>query len=261
MNRLHYIIGLVGGVLFLPLLLFRGRHIRSSMISLPEPEDLSGRYGEGHTRIRLLGLGESSISGVGSESNAQALVGQVAHSLAKKLGEGVEWQVLAKTGYQVEDLIARLLPKLGATPDLILIGLGANDAFKLNNPWRWNRQLTELLDKIRSKHPSPPIVFINMPPAHEFPLFTPLLRFFAGHLVKILGKEIPKVIVHYKDIYYCNHEISVSRWMEESKERLSPEDFFSDGVHPSMLTCRLWGGEVAEFIVSKQIINRQPTCC
>ena len=35
----------------------------------------------------------------------------------------------------------------------------------------------------------------------------------------------------------------------------TPEDFFSDGVHPSELAYQVWAKDVAEFIQEKRILS------
>ncbi|MEQ8703403.1 MAG: hypothetical protein RIC19_05770 [Phaeodactylibacter sp.] len=57
------------------------------------------------------------------------------------------------------------VPQIAETDiDLIVIGLGGNDAFRLNPPWRWRRNIRELITALRQRFSETPVVFTNMPP-------------------------------------------------------------------------------------------------
>ncbi|MDB9836325.1 hypothetical protein OAC51_05425 [Flavobacteriaceae bacterium] len=71
-----------------------------------------------------------------------------------------------------------------------MIGLGGNDAFELNTPRKWKKDVRQLINNIKVKFKEVTIVFINMPPIREFPAFTSLIQFTIGNLVEILGEEL-----------------------------------------------------------------------
>ena len=107
-----------------------------------------------------------------------------------------------------------MVPQITATQaDLIVVGIGGNDAFTLNWPRRWKKHVRELIDAIRSKFPFTPIAFPNMPPIKEFQAFTPLIKFTIGNLVEILGDELAKVIREYDQVYYSSETLTLEEWM------------------------------------------------
>ncbi len=65
-----------------PLLLAEGLYARLATTRLPPASDPAGRVGSGSRTARLAGVGDSIIAGVGVESQAQGLVGQVAAQVA-----------------------------------------------------------------------------------------------------------------------------------------------------------------------------------
>lgn len=90
-----------------------------------------------------------------------------------------------------------------------------------------------------------------MPPIKEFPAFTKSIKFVIGNLVELLGLHLKININKYKNVYYNNEIITLKSW---SKRHKLPQNnatiYFSDGVHPSKLTYKVWGKEMTQFIVS-----------
>ncbi|MEL6135759.1 MAG: SGNH/GDSL hydrolase family protein, partial [Bacteroidota bacterium] len=153
--------------------------------------------------FQLLTLGESTIAGVGVETHARGFTGTLAQALADHMGRDVKWHVYAKSGYTAQDVREKKLPVISEQHvDLIVIGLGANDAFALHHPKRWRRDVQKLIIDIRQKFPSAYIVFCNMPPIKDFPAFTPQMKFVIGNLVEILGAELMDLVKDMDQVYY-----------------------------------------------------------
>ena len=137
-----------------------------------------------------------------------------------------------------------------------MIGLGANDAFKLSSPNRWKKNVALLIQDLRQQFPETPIVFTNMPPIKEFPALTKLLKLTIGNLVEALGRALNEEIKNHKNVFYHARTITVKDWIERFDVNRPIEDFFSDGIHPSQLTYRIWAQDLAQFITERpQIID------
>ncbi len=251
-----YILGASVVVPFLPWLLYKGKTLWDSMPDLPESGPRQGLIGASADRpIRLLSIGESTIAGVGVQHQADGLTGQMAQSLHQITGRSVEWQILAKTGLtarQVHEELAHLVPE--EPVDLLLIGLGGNDTFKLNYPRRWRRYLLQLLETIRERQPESPILLANLPPVGEFSSFPWYITGILGQLVRLHASAIEDLPEQIPNLYFNNRPITVREWQEQYAPEASPEAFFSDGVHPSALTYQLWGQELAQFTIDRNII-------
>ncbi|MEM6691861.1 MAG: GDSL-type esterase/lipase family protein, partial [Planctomycetota bacterium] len=93
------------------------------------------------------------------------------------------WRVIARSGYTAQKVYEKLLPKVQSTQlDLIVIGLGGNDTFKLTPPNKWKRDIQRLILELRKRFPKTPIIFSNVPPIRSFPAFTKLSSpRFAGY--------------------------------------------------------------------------------
>lgn len=238
----------------LPLMYRDGKRIRSKVPRLPEAEGTNGIFSaEGsHKSIRLVTIGESTVAGVGVHTHTDGFTGALARELSHLFSSNVEWSVYAKSGYTAKMVTKRLVPEIDAdSPDIIVIGLGGNDAFTLNSPARWRRDIRKLIQALLGMFPGVNIVFINMPPIKEFPAFTPVIKFSIGNLVEILGEELKYTIRPYENVFYADEKITLERWAVKAGEGYSIHDFFSDGVHPSRLTYETWAGEIAKTIHSR----------
>jgi lysophospholipase L1-like esterase len=235
-----------------------GKKIRRNVPQLPEANEPQGQFpftGSDRT-IRLLTLGESTIAGVGVKTHQDGFTGALACELSQLFEAGVKWSVYAKSGFTAKKVTRKLVPQISeSTSDIIVIGLGGNDAFELNSPMNWRKDIEQLITDIRAVFLEAVIVFINMPPIKEFPAFTPVIKFTIGNLVEILGEELKSVISEYENIYYAEEKITLAEWAVKAGEGYSNADFFSDGVHPSQLTYQTWGREIARKIYQEQWIT------
>lgn len=250
---LRYLLGSLVALPLLPMLYFQGKRIRASVPELPEAIEPQGIItNQGKTKLNLVCLGESTMAGVGVKFHQEGFVGTMAKELAVLQDAEVYWRVYARSGYTAERVAQKLVPKLSEEkPDLIVIGLGGNDAFTLNRPWKWRRQMENLIEQLQRQFQDIPIFLTNMPPIKEFPAFTKLIKFVIGNLVEILGQELTK-IAHQKHLVYYNAEIiTIKSWTKKWKVDRPVNDFFSDGVHPSKLTYQVWAKDMAGFINEK----------
>lgn len=227
---------------------FQGKRIRASVPKLPEAQGDRGSFGEAFTAgdaVQLVTIGESTIAGVGVSTHEEGFSGTLAKELSTLLSVQIRWRVYARSGYTAASVTEKLVPKVEETPGLIVIGLGGNDAFKLQSPWVWCRDVNKLIVSLRSRFPNPPIIFCNMPPIKEFPAFTPLIKATIGNLVELLGEGLEDVVVRHNNVFYFGEVITLDEWIERVGVKAERSDFFSDGVHPSKLTYQTWAREVA----------------
>jgi lysophospholipase L1-like esterase len=226
----------------------QGRRIRSTVPRLPEATGPEGVCGSGNGVIRLLCIGESTFAGVGVKTHEEGFAGSLAKALSERMDAAVQWKVYARSGYTARTVREKLVPRIAETEaDLIVIGLGGNDAFTLNTPWAWKRDIRGLIEALRQKFGDTPIVFANMPPIREFPAFTPLIRFTIGNLVEILGEALQAITTQLPNVYFSSRTITLSDWITRLGVGARPADFFSDGVHPSRLTYQAWAKDLAAF--------------
>lgn len=249
-QQLKYLSNLLLAAPFYPLLKYQGKKVRATVPDLLPPTDMEGIVNQGNSIFNLLVLGESTMAGIGVKSHVEGFTGSFAKELAITNQQTVKWKVAAKSGFTASQVEKEILPIVTDRKwDLIVIGLGANNAFVMDSPTKWQREIKNLIGQIRKKWSKTPILFLQMPPIADFPALTPLLRFFLGREVKILGETLAKMVQNFSDVYYIDEIITLKGWLKKypSYDGLSIDDFFSDGVHPSKLTYQLWAKEAALF--------------
>jgi hypothetical protein len=94
-----------------------------------------------------------------------------------------------------------------------------------------------------------------MPPIKEFPAFTSAMKFVLGNLVELLGKKLEQVVAQKSYVYYQSQNITLKDWIARMNIEHTEKDFFSDGVHPSLLTYQTWAKDFSDFIIQKTVLK------
>lgn len=250
---LHYISWLLVTIPILPMLFLQGKKIRKTAVRLPEAKNPQGIscLDQKHTQ-QMLFLGESTFAGVGVETHQEGFPGAFATALSSITGENYHWTVYAKSGYTVSRIRQKLLPQvIEKEIDIIIIGVGGNDAFHLISPFVWLQDIRLLIIDLRHRFPGSKIFFTQIPPIRDFPAFTPLIRNRIGSLAELLGKVLVIAIEGCASVWYLNEIISINKWLSDKSVTEGNQDFFADGIHPSKFGYQLWAIEMASFVAGK----------
>ena len=135
--HLRYNLGVIFSLPLVPIMFVQSRIIRARTPKLPAASGEEGiAYFEGATEtVDMIGIGESTVAGVGVELHVDGLIGKMAVELANSLKKNVRWKVRAQSGFTVGKVLDHIVPNLhGEKADIIIIGLGANNAFKVTPP-------------------------------------------------------------------------------------------------------------------------------
>lgn len=253
--QLLYYLGALLSVPLLPIMYFQGKRARKNTPRLPEASlHLKGATVTGSAPpIRLLTLGESTIAGVGVQDHAEGFTGRLSEALAGHTGRQVLWQVMAKSGYAAKDVYSKLVPEIPQESfDCIVIGLGGNDTFYLTSPLGFRRDMGLLVRSLRERFPETPIVIASLPPVGAFPGLPGLVRGGLGILVHLHGLAIRPMPLRFPKVYFPGRPLRVAALL---KNGYTKADLFSDGIHPSALTYRLWAEETLRFMATKGVLN------
>lgn len=233
-----YILGGLALAPVLPVLYAQGQFTRFKVGRLPDAGgDTSGQTGDFGETFKLLAIGESSVAGVGATDHTEALTGQFAKHLSRKIGKTVHWQALGVSGITVRRTLTELVPQIPAdNQDLIVVALGANDVFGLSSPQTWRRNLSELLKILRTGNPRAAIFVANVPMVRDFIALPNPLRYVLSRLAKLHHFNARDLIATLENTLYFDDVKRVS------------DDFFSDGVHPSPLGYDRWSESMVEFM-------------
>lgn len=171
-----------------PVALPQGLYLRRSAMRLEEATgERSGTWpGTGHG-IRLLAVGESPLAGVGLESPVDTVASRLAQQLAGTTGRSAHWRILARGGFTAGAVLNRLVTQLDPAPaDLILIGLGVNDSLRLRSARRWQQDLTDLIEALRTRTGPAAVLLAGVPDMRRFPLLPNPLRLLLGTRSRLL---------------------------------------------------------------------------
>lgn len=238
------IIYFFGGVFlspFLPFLYWQGQRTRKRVGRLPDAGgETVGKFGEDEEILNVLAIGESTVAGVGAATHSEALAGQLARHLSLQTGKSARWHAVGESGITAGETLQRLVPVLPQTAmDLAVIGLGGNDAFKINSPYRWLRDMIELIEKLRELYPNAAILLTNTPMIRDFPVLPQPLKFVLWRLSRLHHDVIREAVGKMENVFYFDEPESVD------------ENFFADGVHPSPYGYALWAEAMIKFLLRK----------
>lgn len=185
-----------------------------------------GTAGEGKP-LRLVGLGDSIIAGVGASTHAVGLIGRAAEALAESSSVRVDWSVHGQSGATTTSIRTRLLPEAPIEEALaIIVSAGVNDLTRLRSPRRFGNELGLLLDAIDERAPNATIAVAGMPPLQYFPALPPSLQRAFGLRGRQFDRVIRDVSEKRRDCIHLPIEI-------DPDAVLRRDSFSADGFHPS----------------------------
>jgi len=228
---------LFGSLALLPLMALQGEITRRRVprLELAKPPYHGTIAGVGRP-IRILAMGESSVSGIGLASGEETVAAATARSLARLTNRPATWRTQGRSGATVREGIDYLLPCLASEPaDLLIVAFGVNDVMALRSPSRFADDLKEFISTARNRIGSEAAVVVGgVAPVHSFPaLRSPLsnvLGWWADALqaaAEGLSRRLPRLVV------------------ERLPPRLEPERFAVDGFHTNAGAHALWGEDIA----------------
>lgn len=241
----------------LPLLYWQGKKSKAAVPDLPPAKHPAGtnEHPQATHTFQVLSFGESAFAGIGIDDHQNTITGILAQQLSEKLLQNVTWEVVAKSGYNAEQVREELVDSSTIkSPDLIIIGLGANDTFEIHFPEKWKRDMIQLIDHIRNTHGSCPILLAHLPPVHQFPVLTPLLQWFMGNFMAEYHVVNQALVQPEEAIYYVNERIDFDTWVDRLPQDFTKSDLFCDGVHPGKLAHKLWGEAIASYVLQKDLL-------
>lgn len=194
-----------------------------------------GTIGQGPP-IKLLGVGDSVIAGVGVSLFPLSLTAQLATEMAATGECRVSWSALGRTGLnarEVRRLFCDQAP--GQSVNLMLVSVGVNDTTGLKSLKHWRHSLGQLVDTLHQHSPEALIILLGLPPMQHFPLLPRPLRWVIGlraWQLEQMARELAQ-----------NHV-----WLQQIPLAFRPEpcQFADDGYHPSAESCT----EIARAIVA-----------
>lgn len=230
-----------------PVLAVQGEQVRRTVPQLPGAAGpTSGHCAGPQPAFRLLTFGESTVAGVGAETHAEALTGQVAAGLAAKLGRAVAWLACGQIGITASVARRTLAPLLPIAPvDAALVALGVNDTLRLRSPARWRADLTAVIAALRERVGPAPIFLAAVPPMGAFPSLPQPLRAVLGLRAYLLDQTAAELALRLSAVTHVPVTLPAT-----------PELFAADGFHPNPAGYRQWGGVLAARIAGQIVVSQ-----
>ncbi|WP_187270532.1 SGNH/GDSL hydrolase family protein [Lacisediminihabitans profunda] len=140
------------------------------------PVDNPERVIPGPDPVRLMFIGDVTVSGYGVLHQGMTTVAKTARFVAETCGRGCSWTTIS-----ANDLTAARVAKmstLDATPvDVVLVMLGVPDVLLATSTNAWKSNLETILEQLRNHtEPNRRVVFAGIPPMVDFRPVPPLGR-------------------------------------------------------------------------------------
>src|SRR5262245_56552405 len=235
-SRAGLAIGLAASFVLLPLAWAQGSATRRRVPRLPSasPPHRGEVPGLG-TPIRVLAIGESSISGVGVSCGTQTMTAVTARTLARRTGRAASWRVHGFSGATARQAMMQLMPRIAREPaDLVIIAFGVNDATSYRSPGAFADDLVALVTAARQRVGDAAVVIAGVAPLTSFPALPWPLRTILGWRTAALQAAADRLAATLP-------KVAVERFAGPP----GPELFAQDGFHPNPRAHALWGEKIA----------------
>lgn len=181
--------------------------------------------------FRLLLIGESTVAGVGVDSQSDALSGQLAAQLAARLSRPVCWQACGRNGATAADTLAASLELPDARWDAVVIVLGVNDTTHLTPRRRWRRSMAALIRRFADS--SGQVVLTAVPPLGKFTALPHPLRGWFGLRAGLLDRDLRMLARMHAAVHVPFSAVFAADMLAR------------DGYHPSANGYRAWAADIA----------------
>ena len=259
MLSIYYVLNLFILLICYPIVSAQLKDIRENVPVLEPPTDFQGEENVGGENNRhIVFIGESTMVALGMPSHKEAFAGTFVRNIAESTNTNISWKVYAKNGITAEKVNSKLLTQINDEQvDLFVIGLGGNDSFRFTPPWKWRKDMENIINYLQSNFPSSKIVIINMPPTREFPVFSKLMRFIVGNMTDILRIKLKGI--ERNNVLYLDDKITLNQFLSIANDtQLTLDDFFeTDRLHPSLYTYQLWATNSVNDIFEKGFIKKE----
>jgi lysophospholipase L1-like esterase len=187
-------------------------------------------------KFSILGIGESTVAGVGVEQLELALTARTAAALSVLMKQPVDWMSFGRNGARLQNILEDYHQLPTDSHDVIIVSIGVNDVTGLTSLVRWSHQLLELIRKLQLSYGAP-VFFCAVPPMHLFTALPQPLRYALGVRARLLSQVIAQTAQAMENVYFVNPDIPrEGRYLAE------------DGYHPSADGYQYLGEQLADCI-------------
>jgi lysophospholipase L1-like esterase len=168
-------------------------------------------------------IGDSAAAGHGLPDADAALPRQVGRRLAARTGCAVEVVSLAVDGATTADVHADQVPRIPPAAEVVVVGVGVNDAVRGRSPGRVQAATGRLLTAVRERAPEAVVVLLTCPDLAGAPGLPEVLR-------PVLGRSCRRVAAAQRAVA-ARLAVAVA----PADGHLPAAAFGPDGFHPGPL--------------------------
>ncbi len=187
--------------------------------------------------LNFVVLGDSTAAGIGAGDAASAYPTLLAERLAAETGRRVKLTGLGVSGARVADVLHDQVPQVGALePDLVFIGIGANDVTHFTDLGQLQDDMKQVLEQVRTFETE--VVVAGAPDMRVAAWLQPL-----RYLTYVRGKQVATAIEEVAR----SQGVPVVELAEETGRFFADEPaahFSEDEFHPSPLGYRRWADAI-----------------
>jgi lysophospholipase L1-like esterase len=224
-----------------PIALLQGLWVKSRTPVLPPARGRRGRCGDAEGPATVIaGVGDSIIAGAGIQHQRDALTGQFARCWHEHSRQPAEWRAHGVNGATSAVILHRIAPHAPAA-DVYLISAGVNDAVRGIRSTQYAENLHGIVHILRDKSPRAMVVFVGLPQLEFFPALPWPLGAVLAQRTRTLQAAVRQIAQHDDAGLLCY----------DFPPTMSPENFASDGFHPSISACADWAGHLLELCLRR----------
>ena len=224
--------------LLLPVALAQGLWVRGTTPRLPPARGHRGRCGAGAGAMRVVGVGDSIVAGVGVDQQRNALVGQFARRLHERSRRPVEWRAHGLNGATSAMIAQRMAPR--ARPaDVYLLSAGVNDVTHGVSARAFASNVALAVGALQARSPGATVIFAGVPPLERFPALP-------WPLGALLGDRARRLQAAAREVLPREHALCF-----DFPDALPAGGFAADGFHPASDACGEWAQWLLELWFSR----------
>ena len=161
--------------------------------------------------LKLLGLGDSVIAGVGLASTELTVTARLADRLNQYLGRAIDWRILGEDGAKISDTQRLLAATESESFDWIVVSVGVNDVTGLTSLVKWQQGLLGLISDIRSRSSHATVVFLQLPPMGRFEMIPQPLRAVLGIRAAMLRQVLTWIVEAHRGVWMIDPSACLTR--------------------------------------------------
>jgi lysophospholipase L1-like esterase len=204
------------------------------------PGEIDEQFGDGDKRVHLVVLGDSTSVGVGAGSRAASYPVLLARLLGRHVSARLD--VLGRSGVRMADVAAELAPRAASMrPDIVLIGVGVNDAIHLTPLPKFRDALREALEILADAGTT---TVVALGPRLDAPALPRPLRDLVAARCRAINRSLRRT-AEAAGVAVVDVGASVGDAFARDPARYFCEDFF----HPGPEGYAMWARAIEEPIL------------